>query len=99
MAQRLKFAVGMTALLVAGAVVLNFLVLLFGGKDDWQTLARLVLLAHLPVVVIEGLMLGVIVQYLEKVKPGMLYSGEPRRSRRTGSPTVRGRRSPSPSAS
>jgi len=56
----------------AGAVALNFLVLLFGGKEDWSTLARLVLLAHVPVVVIEGLMLGVIVRYLEKVKPDML---------------------------
>ncbi len=57
---------------VAGAVVLNFLVLYFGGKEDWQTLARLVLLAHVPIVVIEGLMLGVLVSYLEKVKPEML---------------------------
>jgi cobalt/nickel transport system permease protein len=56
----------------AGAVGLNFLVLLFGGKEDWSTLAKLVLLAHVPVVVIEGLMLGVIVRYLEKVKPDML---------------------------
>lgn len=60
----------------AGAVALNFVVLLFGGKEDWSTLARLVLLAHVPVVLIEGLMLGVIVRYIEKVKPEMLdYSG------------------------
>ncbi len=32
----------------AGAVGLNFLVLFFGGKEDWQTLAKLVLLAHIP---------------------------------------------------
>ncbi|MDB5306410.1 MAG: cobalt transport protein CbiM [Gemmataceae bacterium] len=57
----------------AGAAVgLNFLVLLAGGKDDWTTLAELVLLAHVPVVVVEGLMLGVVVRYLEKVKPEML---------------------------
>ena len=56
----------------AAAVGLNFLVLLFGGKDDWRTLAELVLLAHLPVIVVEGLMLGVVVRYLEKVKPEML---------------------------
>lgn len=59
---------------VAGAVGLNFLVLLFGGKDDWETLSKLVLLAHLPVVLIEGLILGVVVLYLEKVKPEMLGS-------------------------
>jgi len=57
----------------AAAVVLNFLVLLLGGKDDWVTLARLVLLAHVPVVILEGLMLGVIVRYLEKVKPEMIH--------------------------
>jgi len=54
------------------AVLLNFGVLLAGGKDDWETLARLVLLAHVPVVVVEGLMLGVVVRYLEKVRPEML---------------------------
>src|SRR6266545_890249 len=59
---------------VAGAVVLNFLVLLVGGKEDWQVLAKLVLLAHVPIVVIEGLMLGVLVSYLEKVKPSLLRS-------------------------
>jgi cobalt/nickel transport system permease protein len=61
----------------AGAVLLNFLVLLLGGKEDWSLLAKLVLLAHVPVMLIEGLMLGVIVRYLEKVKPEMLdHSGK-----------------------
>jgi len=60
----------------AGAVALNFLVLLFAGKEDWATLAKLVLLAHAPVVVIEALMLGVIVRYVEKVKPEMLRGGD-----------------------
>lgn len=61
----------------AGAAVgLNFFVLLAGGKDDWETLARLVLLAHVPVVIVEGLMLGVVVRYLEKVKPSLLRSEE-----------------------
>ena len=56
----------------AASVGLNFLVLLAGGKEDWEWLAKLVLLAHVPVVVVEGLMLGVIVRYVEKVKPEML---------------------------
>ena len=60
----------------AGAVVLNFLVLLFAGKEDWATLAKLVLLAHVPVVILEGLMLGVIVRYVENVKPSLLRSEE-----------------------
>jgi cobalt/nickel transport system permease protein len=65
---------------VAGAVVLNFLALFFGGKEDWQTLAKLVLLAHVPVVLLEGAMLGVLVRYLEKVKPELLraeHAAEP----------------------
>ena len=57
---------------VALTVTFNFLVLLFCGKEDWSTLARLVLLAHIPIVLVEGLMLGVIVQYLEIVKPELL---------------------------
>ena len=59
----------------AGSVVLNFLVLLLGGKEDWATLAKLVLVAHIPVVVVEALLLGVVVSYLERVKPEMLHSG------------------------
>lgn len=61
---------------VALSVTLNFLVLLMGGKEDWGTLARLVLLAHVPVVLLEGFMLGAIVQYLEMVKPDMLRRQE-----------------------
>jgi cobalt/nickel transport system permease protein len=65
-------------LLGAGAVAMsvgsNFLVLLVGGKEDWETLAKFVLLAHAPVVIVEGLILGVVVRYLEKVKPEMLKS-------------------------
>jgi cobalt/nickel transport system permease protein len=57
---------------VALAVTLNFLVLFNGGKEDWRTLADLLLLAHLPIIAVEGLMLGAIVQYLEIVKPEML---------------------------
>ena len=57
---------------VAGAAVLNFLALWLGGQEDWSTLARLVLIAHLPVVVVEGLILGVVVRYLEKVRPDVL---------------------------
>src|SRR5207247_1779085 len=66
---------------VAASVGLNFLVLLLGGKEDWETLAKLVLLAHIPVVVIEGLVLGVVVRYLEKVKPEMLGPASRERER------------------
>ena len=57
---------------VALTVLLNFAVLLWGGKEDWGLLARLVLLAHIPVVVLEAGMLGVILAYIERVKPELL---------------------------
>ena len=60
---------------VAASVTLNFLALLFGGKENWQVLAKLVLVAHIPIVVLEGLMLGVLVRYLDKVKPELLNGG------------------------
>jgi len=53
-------------------VLLNFTVLLLGGKEDWGVLARLVLLAHIPVVVLEAAMVGVILAYIERVKPELL---------------------------
>ncbi len=59
---------------VAAAALLNYFTLLLGGQEDWAALARLVLLAHLPVVAIEGFMVGVLVSYVEKVKPDMLAS-------------------------
>ena len=62
---------------VAGAAVLNFLVLLLGGQEDWSTLANLVLVAHIPVVVVEGLLLGVVVRYLERVRPDLLPCPQP----------------------
>ena len=57
---------------VAASACLNFLVLLCGGKDEWEWVAKVVLLGHLPVVAVEGVLLGVLVGYLEKVKPEML---------------------------
>jgi len=57
---------------VAASATLNFLVLLVGGKESWDVLAKLVLLAHLPVIFVEGMLLGVLVSYLERVKPELL---------------------------
>jgi cobalt/nickel transport system permease protein len=62
---------------VAATALLDFFVLLWGGKEDWDRLAQLLLLAHVPIVIIEGLMLGVLVRYLEKVKPEMLGARGP----------------------
>ncbi len=64
------FALGVGT--AAATVLGNFAVLLVGGKEDYETLARLVFVAHVPVVVVEGLIVGFVVQYLEKVRPEML---------------------------
>jgi cobalt/nickel transport system permease protein len=53
-------------------VLLNAAVLWFGGLDDWRRLVQLVLVAHVPVVLIEGLLTSVVVRYLEVVKPDWL---------------------------
>jgi cobalt/nickel transport system permease protein len=62
--------VGMSAVLAT--VILNSLVLAWGGQEDWRILARLVFLVHLPIVVIEGIVLGFSISFLAQVKPDML---------------------------
>ena len=69
-----EFALG---LLVGGVAVLatmalNCAVLLWGGQEDWHTLALLTFVAHLPVVVVESVVLGFTVGFLVRVKPEML---------------------------
>src|SRR5262249_10319375 len=69
-----EFALG---LLVGGAaalatLVLNGAVLIAGGQEDWHALALLAFVAHLPVVVVESIVLGFTVGFLVRVKPEML---------------------------
>ena len=57
----------------SGATVFgNVLVLWLGGRENWERLAQLVLLAHVPIVIVEGLIVGFVVQYVSKVRPEML---------------------------
>ncbi len=53
-------------------VILNFLVLLLGGIEDWQTLAVVVLLVHLPVAMLEGLMIAFLISFLLRVQPELV---------------------------
>src|SRR5262249_40153720 len=62
--------VGLTAALVT--VLLNCLVLAWGGIADWPILAQSVLLVHLPIVPIEGIVLGFTINFLAQVKPELL---------------------------
>ena len=63
-------SIGMTAVLAA--LLLEAVVLLWGGAEDFRRIVQLVFLAHLPVVVVEGVVLGFTVSFLARVKPEML---------------------------
>jgi cobalt/nickel transport system permease protein len=69
-----EFSLGVLAGLVAvlGTLILNALVLLWGGQEDWSAVVLLVFVAHLPVAVLESLVLGFTVSFLARVKPEML---------------------------
>lgn len=64
-----SFACGFIAVGMAGVLVA--LSLLFTGRS-FLTVAKLVLAAHLPVMVIEGLITVFVVNFLKRVKPEML---------------------------
>ncbi len=69
---------GIGSLSVLAALSLEAAVLLWGGAEDWRQIVRLVFLAHLPVVAVEGIVLGFTVSFLARVKPEMLgLKGEP----------------------
>jgi len=57
---------------VLATMLLTCLVLLWGGQEDWHTLALLTFVAHLPIAVVEGVVLGFTVGFLVRVKPEML---------------------------
>jgi cobalt/nickel transport system permease protein len=62
---------------VLATAFLNCLVLSWGGQEDWHALALLVFVAHLPIAVIEGVVLGFTVGFLARVKPDLLgWHGE-----------------------
>jgi cobalt/nickel transport system permease protein len=62
--------IGMTAVLVT--LILQAGVLLWGGAEDWHQIVWLLFYAHLPLVAVEGVVLGFTVQFLARVKPEML---------------------------
>jgi cobalt/nickel transport system permease protein len=62
--------VGMTAVLAT--LALNAVVLLWGGAEDWHSIVLLVFVVHMPIAVVEGVILGFAVGFLARVKPEML---------------------------
>jgi cobalt/nickel transport system permease protein len=69
-----EFALGLLVgeLAVLGTVFLNFLVLLWGSVADMHVPALITLIVHIPLTVIEGIVLGFTVGFLARVKPEML---------------------------
>lgn len=64
----------LTVLLTVG---LNCVVLIAGGEENWSVQATVWVLVHLPIAVVEGVILGFAVGFLAKVRPEMV--GLPRR--------------------
>jgi ABC-type Co2+ transport system permease subunit len=66
----LGFLIGELSVLMTAA--LNCAVLIAGGEANWPTPPLLLVVAHLPIAVIEGVILGFVVGFLVRVKPEML---------------------------
>jgi cobalt/nickel transport system permease protein len=62
--------IGMTSVLAT--LVLAAAALLLGGTETFDRIVVLVFVAHLPIVVVEGVVLGFTVRFLARVKPEML---------------------------
>lgn len=71
-----EFPVGMLVgeLSVLATVGLNACVLRWGGQEDWPTLVLLVLVPHVGIALIEGVVLGMTVGFLARVKPELIPS-------------------------
>lgn len=66
----LGFLIG--ELSVLATAWLNCVVLLAGGETNWPVAPLILVIAHLPFAVVEGVVLGFVVGFLAKVKPEML---------------------------
>ncbi|MFL5242803.1 MAG: CbiM family transporter [Gemmataceae bacterium] len=69
-----EFALGLLVgeMTVLATVAINSLVLVLGGIEDFGSLPLFILVLHLPLAVIEGIILGFTVSFLARVKPEML---------------------------
>ncbi len=53
-------------------IFLNACFLILGGSKSWHSVVLITILAHLPLAVVEGIILGFTVGFLARVKPEML---------------------------
>lgn len=58
---------------VLATVFLNSLVLIGGSAQEWNTLVLALFVAHLPIAVVEGIVLGFALGFLARVKPELLH--------------------------
>jgi cobalt/nickel transport system permease protein len=66
----LGFLIGELAVLLT--VGLNCVTLILGGETEWPIMPLLLVIAHLPFAVVEGVILGCTVGFLARVKPELL---------------------------
>jgi cobalt/nickel transport system permease protein len=69
-----EFPVGLLVgeIAVLATIFLNCLVLSWGGEEDLGSIALVLFISHLPIAVVEGIVLGFTVGFLVRVKPEML---------------------------
>ena len=69
---RAGFLVGSVSVLLTA--VLNASMLVVAGVEDWRIVGAVVVVAHIPIALIEGLIVGCTASFLRRVKPEMLAS-------------------------
>jgi cobalt/nickel transport system permease protein len=74
----LGLLVGETAVLLT--VLLNGVVLVGGGQEEWPSLVLVTVVPHLVIAVFEGIILGFTVGFLARVKPEMLNGFTPEKT-------------------
>jgi cobalt/nickel transport system permease protein len=69
-----EFALGLLLgeLSVLATLLLNCLALVYGGPGDIHTLVLVTIVVHLPLAVVEGIILGFTLGFLARVKPEMI---------------------------
>lgn len=69
-----SFALGLFVgiLSVLGTLLLLGAVLVLDGAEKWGTFVSLVFVAHLPLALLEGVLVGMTTAFLERVKPALL---------------------------
>lgn len=67
------FGAGFLAILISALMVASALAL---SGEQFFTAAQLIIMAHLPIMVVEGLLTAAIVSFLSRVRPAMLANGK-----------------------